>query len=101
MPRKRVVSRKMLVTVCDALVVNTVDETTFHTDVVLGGVVAPKAADARVQKRLDAQGEGVFKLVKVLKIWQETRMYVMDEDEYLAAATCEWIDSPCEPDKVG
>ncbi len=92
MAKKRVVSRTVTVTVCDALVADAESESTFHYEGVVGGVVSPTVMEKRVQDQLDQKGYGMFKLVRVCKVWNERRHYVMSEERFLGLATCDWVE---------
>lgn len=84
MPRKRVVSRTLRITIAECLLIDTEEESTYVDKIELTGDYKSKAAVLRgVQKKLPAN----IQCVKVKSVDQVTAKYAMPEEEFLKYAT--------------
>lgn len=84
MPRKRVVSRTLRITIVECLLIDTEEESTYVDKIELTGDYKSKSSVIRaVQKKLPPH----IQCVKIKSIDSVTAKYAMPEEEFLQHAT--------------
>lgn len=86
MARRNMITRSMATTVCEVLCVDLTKQATFQKEVKISGTYAYDKVDKLNKDLVKVVNNETTKLVTVLKKREETKIYGMYEDDFIANA---------------